>query len=235
MRSKSHPNQRTSGAQFAAVRFFDLVFSGLGLLVLAPLGIILLFASLLFQPGPPLYFQSRVGWKEKIFIMIKFRTMKPETISQATHLVCTDAITPWGNLLRLAKIDEIPQLWNVLLGEMSLVGPRPCLPNQDDLIRERRHRGVFMARPGITGLAQILGVDMSTPTKLAETDARMIHGFCLHSYFVILLFTIFGLVPLAPRYKRSFLTQKFPPQTMFGSGKGFPGKNTKKRQNKNVH
>jgi lipopolysaccharide/colanic/teichoic acid biosynthesis glycosyltransferase len=95
-------------------------------------------------------------------------------------------------LLRRSKLDELPQLWNVLNGEMSLVGPRPCLPTQTELIAERERLGVFAARPGITGLAQVEGIDMSTPRLLAETDARMLANLTLSGYFVYLFKTVAG-------------------------------------------
>jgi O-antigen biosynthesis protein WbqP len=97
--------------------------------------------------------------------------MRPGTSSVATHLADVNAVTRVGRFLRRTKLDELPQLWNVLKGEMSLVGPRPCLFNQTELISERASRGVFDVRPGITGLAQIQGIDMSTPKLLAETDS----------------------------------------------------------------
>jgi O-antigen biosynthesis protein WbqP len=95
-------------------------------------------------------------------------------------------------VLRRTKLDELPQLWNVLRGEMSLVGPRPCLFNQKELIAERASRGVFDARPGITGLAQIQGIDMSTPELLAETDARMLSSLGLRNYFRFIALTVLG-------------------------------------------
>jgi lipopolysaccharide/colanic/teichoic acid biosynthesis glycosyltransferase len=136
--------------------------------------------------------QQRVGRDEKLFTLIKFRTMKPETGSVGTHEVDPDQVTTWGKLLRKTKIDELPQLWNVLKGEMSLVGPRPCLPNQTQLIQARTNLGVFSVRPGITGLAQIQGIDMSTPGLLAKTDAEMIRTMNLFNYFKYILLTMCG-------------------------------------------
>lgn len=112
--------------------------------------------------------------------------------SVATHLASTSSITRYGSLLRRSKLDELPQLWNVLLGDMSLVGPRPNLFNQEDLIHERDVRGVYCVRPGITGLAQINKIDMSTPQLLAETDARMIQGLSNFFYFKYIFLTVFG-------------------------------------------
>ena len=123
---------------------------------------------------------------------MKFRTMKPGTASVASHLVNAAAITRWGRFLRRTKLDELPQLWNVLKGEMSMVGPRPCLFNQEELIRERAQRCVFKARPGITGLAQTKGIDMSTPVLLAETDAAMLSDLRTSEYFRYIFLTIVG-------------------------------------------
>ena len=118
--------------------------------------------------------------------------MRPETVCLGTHEVSPDQVTAWGRLLRKTKIDELPQLWNVLKGDMSLVGPRPCLPNQTELIQERKRLGVFQVGPGITGLAQIRGIDMSTPDLLAKTDADMIRTLNVGSYFKYIFLTACG-------------------------------------------
>ena len=174
------------------MRFFDIFFSILGLVALSPLLLLVLLLSIAFQPGSPLYLQQRVGREEKLFTLIKFRTMKPETQTVGTHEVNPGQVTAWGALLRRLKFDELPQLWNVLKGEMSLVGPRPCLPNQTDLIAARRKHSVFDVRPGITGLAQIQGIDMSTPDLLAKTDAEMIRTMSLGNYFKYIALTVCG-------------------------------------------
>jgi len=111
---------------------------------------------------------------------------------EATHLADANAVTAFGRFLRRTKLDELPQLWNVLKGEMSLVGPRPCLFSQEELIAERSRLGVFDARPGITGLAQVNEIDMSMPKLLAETDAKMIAAMSLAAYFRYILMTVFG-------------------------------------------
>jgi lipopolysaccharide/colanic/teichoic acid biosynthesis glycosyltransferase len=123
---------------------------------------------------------------------MKFRTMKPETAHVASHLADASAVTPLGRFLRRTKLDELPQLWNVLKGEMSLVGPRPCLFNQQELIDAREQLGVFAARPGITGLAQVNEIDMSTPELLAQTDARMLSSLGIRNYFAYILMTVTG-------------------------------------------
>jgi len=133
-----------------------------------------------------------MGREEKLFTLIKFRTMRPETGSVGTHEVNPGQVTAWGKILRRTKLDELPQLWNVLKGEMSLVGPRPCLPNQIALIQERQRLGVFGVRPGITGLAQVQGIDMSTPDLLAKTDEEMILTMSVAAYLKYILLTACG-------------------------------------------
>jgi lipopolysaccharide/colanic/teichoic acid biosynthesis glycosyltransferase len=173
------------------IRLFDFFFSLLGLVFGFPVLVILWIVGF-FDTGSPLFRQERVGRNKKPFTLVKFRTMKKDTASVASHLASADAITPFGKFLRRTKLDELPQLWNVLKGEMSLVGPRPCLFNQEELIAEREQRGVLQARPGITGLAQVNEIDMSTPQLLAETDARMLAGLNLVSYFRYILQTVTG-------------------------------------------
>ena len=110
----------------------------------------------------------------------------------ATHLTDKNAVTRFGSFLRRSKIDELPQLWNVFMGNMSMVGPRPNLPNQVELIRERQRLGIYQWRPGITGLAQIEGVDMSTPQQLALIDKQMLDQLSLNLYFKIIFLTVRG-------------------------------------------
>jgi len=174
------------------MRFLDLLFSMLGLFIFFPIWIGVFVFSRFLQPGSPFFVQKRIGKNEKPFLLIKFRTMKPDTKSVGTHEVDPEQITGWGRILRKTKIDELPQLWNVLKGEMSLVGPRPCLSSQNKLITVRRKMGVFEVRPGITGLAQIQGIDMSEPELLAKTDAEMIRTMSVSNYFKYIFLTICG-------------------------------------------
>lgn len=173
------------------IRFFDFLFSLVGLIVGAP-ALLVIWLLVRLDSRSPLFFQERVGRLQKPFVLVKFRTMDLDTRSVATHLADASAITSFGHFLRRTKLDEIPQLWNVLKGEMSLVGPRPCLFNQEELIRERAIRGVYKIRPGITGLAQVNKIDMSTPRLLAETDAEMIHSMNLKNYFRYIILTVLG-------------------------------------------
>jgi O-antigen biosynthesis protein WbqP len=173
------------------IRTFDFLFSFLGLTVLSP-AFVFLWVLGWFDNRSPLFRQQRVGRHQRPFVLVKFRTMRPDTASVATHLADASAVTGFGRFLRRTKLDELPQLWNVLKGDMSLVGPRPCLFNQEELINERAQRGVFNARPGITGLAQIQGIDMSTPELLAKTDAEMLESMNLISYFRFIFLTVLG-------------------------------------------
>ncbi len=152
-------------------RTLDFAAALLGLIVLSPVVLLIGIIVRLTSPGPAIFRQARIGLNEQLFICYKFRTMYIGTAQRATHETSDSAITPVGRVLRKFKLDELPQLWNVLLGDMSLVGPRPCLPVQKELISERRGRGVYSVRPGITGLAQVDGIDMSEPARLAERDA----------------------------------------------------------------
>jgi O-antigen biosynthesis protein WbqP len=173
------------------IRILDFIFSLLGLICASPVLLVLVIIGL-FDTGSPIFRQVRVGRDQKPFTLVKFRTMKRDTASVASHLANASSITPFGSFLRRSKLDELPQLWNVLKGEMSLVGPRPCLFNQDELIHERALRHVFTVRPGITGLAQVNTIDMSTPVLLAQTDAKMIESLTLRNYFTYILQTITG-------------------------------------------
>lgn len=173
------------------IRFFDVVFSLLGLVVGAPVLVLLTLVGL-FDTGSPIFRQVRVGRHQQPFTLLKFRTMALDTASVATHLASSAAITRFGHFLRKTKLDELPQLWNVLNGEMSLVGPRPGLLNQAELTAERAKRHVFDVRPGITGLAQVSQIDMSTPALLAETDQQMIETLTLADYFKYIVMTVLG-------------------------------------------
>ena len=153
---------------------------------------LLIYTIGLLDNGSPLFFQQRVGKNQKLFKLVKFRTMHIHTHSVGTHLVDPSSITKLGSFLRKTKFDELPQLFNVLLGQMSLVGPRPCLPNQTELILEREKRRVFDVRPGITGIAQVNQIDMSTPRKLARCDQLMIKNLSLKLYGKLIVSTALG-------------------------------------------
>ena len=173
------------------IRLIDFFASLFGLVLLSPV-ILVLYIAGLFDTGSPIFRQQRVGRNQQPFTLIKFRTMNPQAKSVATHLSNQSDVTRLGAFLRRTKLDELPQLLNVLVGDMSLVGPRPCLFNQEELIREREKRGVFNHKPGITGLAQINEIDMSTPLKLSEVDATMLQNLSLKSYLGYVLATVSG-------------------------------------------
>lgn len=144
-----------------AKRILDLVLTvPAGLLLLLPLVVVALLVRLT-SPGPALYWSDRVGRGNRIFRMPKFRSMKADTPAVATHLLQDpqSRLTPIGGFLRKSSLDELPQLWSVIRGDMSLVGPRPALFNQHDLIALRTERGIHELLPGLTGWAQINGRD----------------------------------------------------------------------------
>lgn len=159
-------------------RLFDLVFASIGLVILAlPMGIIALLVKLTSE-GPVLYWSDRVGVDNKIFRMPKFRTMRLDAPVVATHLLQDPRrhLTPVGHLLRTTSLDELPQLYCILRGELSFVGPRPALYNQDDLIELRTRKGVHTLVPGLTGWAQIHGRDeLPIPKKVEFDEYYLLH------------------------------------------------------------
>ena len=173
------------------IRILDILFSLIGLLFGLPVLIIITVFGF-FDSGSPFFRQERVGRNMKPFSLIKFRTMYINTSSVATHLVNSSSITPLGNFLRKRKLDELPQLWNVLKGDMSLVGPRPSLFNQKDVIKARFLLDVYSVRPGITGLSVINNIVMDTPKLLAQTDAKMIVSLSVAKYFEYIFLTVKG-------------------------------------------
>lgn len=155
-------------------RAFDLFLAVLAIVPAALICAICVVAIRLESRGPAVFRQTRVGRHRRPFTLYKLRTMSTDTGDRASHEVSPSQITRSGHILRKTKLDELPQLANVLRGDMSFVGPRPCLPSQETLIAERERRGVYTVRPGITGPAQLSGIDMSTPVELAEEDARYV-------------------------------------------------------------
>lgn len=173
------------------IRLIDILASLIGLIILSP--VFLSVATILFiEHGRPFFVQTRVGRNQMLFKLIKFRSMSSSAVDLPTHEIPQRLITKTGRFLRATKIDELPQLLNVLKGEMSLVGPRPCLPTQEELISERNSLGVFELLPGITGPAQVKNIDMSTPKKLAKEDSKMIGNFTLGTYLKYVLMTVTG-------------------------------------------
>ena len=167
-------------------RFFDLFVGGAAAIVLAlPIAVVALLVRLT-SPGPALYWSDRVGRNNAIFRMPKFRSMRVGTPAVATHLLADPKsyLTPIGSFLRKSSLDELPQLWSILVGDMSFVGPRPALFNQDDLIALRTACGVHDLVPGLTGWAQINGRDeLPIPEKVklnAEYLRRRSLGFDIY-------------------------------------------------------
>ena len=160
-------------------RLFDLV---LALLLALPAVVACTVAALLIwldDRANPFFVQLRLGRDGRPFRLVKLRTMRIGTGDRPSHETTHGSITRTGALLRRTKLDELPQLWNVLRGEMSFVGPRPGLPSQTTLANERNRHGVDRLSPGITGVSQVQGLDMSTPERLAETDAGYLRKWSL--------------------------------------------------------
>jgi len=152
-------------------RTLDLVFVT-GAVLLSPLLAIVLAVVVMRDGSPGFFLQDRIGAGGKVFRCIKIRTMANGTVSQGTHLVEDGAATKVGRFLRRFKIDEVPQAINVAKKEMNLIGPRPSLADQDDVIESRKSLGVQRSTPGLTGWAQVNGIDMSAPGELAMLDAQ---------------------------------------------------------------
>jgi len=174
------------------MRAVDLAVTAIAAPLAAPVVLVAGALVRLETDGPALFRQTRVGRDGRHFTLYKLRTMAVTAPNRATHEVSASAVTRVGAFLRRTKLDELPQLLNVARGEMSLVGPRPCLPSQMELIRLRAARGVLAVRPGITGLAQVRGVDMSDPSKLAQIDEQYVRERSLCGDLGLLLQTFVG-------------------------------------------
>ncbi|KQV01145.1 lipid carrier--UDP-N-acetylgalactosaminyltransferase [Mesorhizobium sp. Root102] len=175
----------------AAKKIFDLAGAAVLLVTTSPVLVLAVLAVRASSPGRAIFSQTRVGRDGLLFRCHKLRTMYVGTPSLPSHEAPANSVTSVGAALRKFKLDELPQFWNVLKGEMSLVGPRPCLPTQTELIECRRQLGVLAALPGITGLAQIKGIDMSNPELLAQTDADYLRTASFWLDLRILLGTLY--------------------------------------------
>jgi O-antigen biosynthesis protein WbqP len=173
-------------------RMFDVLACGLFLLLVWPVLLIIIIMIRLQSPGPAIFAQVRVGRDGKPFTCYKLRTMYTGTANVPTHQVEAKSVTPLGEYLRRFKIDEMPQLCNVVAGDMSIVGPRPCLPSQTELIEARRQLGVLKVRPGITGLAQVRGIDMADASRLATVDAEYVQNQTFLRDLKLILMTLRG-------------------------------------------
>lgn len=174
------------------LRLLDIVVSTSLLIFALPVICVCILLIRLGSSGPGLFRQTRVGRGEQTFTCYKLRTMKLGTVSAASHEVHSSSITSIGRFLRACKLDELPQLVNVLGGSMSLVGPRPCLPTQIELMEARRRLNVFSVRPGVTGVAQVQGVDMSDPERLALLDAQWVDRASVREYIALVIQTGLG-------------------------------------------
>lgn len=166
--------QRTNPAFAIFKRGIDLLFAATIAVLFFWLIALVWIAVKISSPGPGIFAQQRVGQYGKVFVCYKFRSMRQGTRQAGTHELSQASVTRIGSLLRKTKIDEFPQIVNIFKGEMSLIGPRPCLPSQTELIEARRKLGVLDVRPGISGLSQIQNIDMSTPERLAQSDAEYV-------------------------------------------------------------
>lgn len=173
-------------------RAFDICLALMGLPFAVPVLLICMLAIRLNSPGPAIFIQRRVGRDEKPFNFYKLRTMHRNTAESPSHHTPASSVTSVGKWLRATKLDELPQLFNILKGDMSFVGPRPCLQSQTELIEYRRQRGVYALMPGITGVAQVRGIHMSEPERLAEVDATYLRPWSLTADLRLIIMTVFG-------------------------------------------
>jgi len=155
-------------------RAIDLLLAAVTLSIFSPAMVFVAIMVLISSPGPAIYWSDRVGQRNRIFKMPKFRTMRVDTPAVATHLLSDPgkALTPIGSFLRRTSLDELPQLWSILKGDMSFVGPRPALFNQYDLIELRTECGVDALVPGLTGWAQVNGRDALSIADKVEFDLQ---------------------------------------------------------------
>lgn len=172
-------------------RSFDLIFAACCLVVLSPLIVLLGLLVKLTSPGPVIHWSDRVGRRNRIFRMPKLRTMRIDTPAVATHLLQNPEqwLTPIGSFLRKFSLDELPQLWSILRGDMSFVGPRPALFNQNDLISLRTEKGVHELVPGLTGWAQVNGRDELPIPQKVHLDVEYLKRRSLLFDIKILLMT----------------------------------------------
>lgn len=176
-----------------AKRISDVLMAGIGMALAVPILGILIFWVKQVSPGPAIYWSRRVGKNSREFLMPKLRTMKIGTPQLATHLLTDPEIylVPGAKWIRRFSLDELPQLWSVFIGDMSFVGPRPALFNQQDLISLRKEMGVDSLLPGITGWAQINGRDSNTVAEKARLDRYYFENHCFLLDLKILLRTVY--------------------------------------------
>lgn len=177
-------------------RLFDLVFAFIFIILISPIALIVACLIKMTSPGPILFWSERYGTNGVLFNMPKFRSMHIDTPDVATHLLndSENHLTKIGSLIRKYSIDEIPQLWSVLKGDMSFVGPRPALHNQQDLMQLRTCRNVHIVKPGITGLAQVKGRDELSLEAKALLDAEYLEKRSFSFDFKLILLTLLVII-----------------------------------------
>ena len=187
----------------AVKRTADIIFSAAGLIVLMPILLISAILLEIFMPGPLFFKQQRVGKNGRLFNILKFRSMKVDKALEASHDFTRDAerMTPFGKLLRRTKIDELPQLWNVLVGDMSLVGPRPTVKEQTDKYNDYQRQRLNM-RPGMTGLAQVNGNVSLTWDERFVYDIEYVNNFSVLLDIKILCKTVLVVIMGEEKFKR---------------------------------
>ena len=177
------------------------ILAAMGLLILSPL-IFISCILVFFEDGMPIFFiQERIGKNEKKFNLIKIRTMLRETPSLGTHEITVDRYLKSGRILRKLKIDELPQVLNFIIGDINLIGPRPGLENQIELLDFRRSKNIYRIKPGISGLSQVLGYDMSSPQLLSDVDSLYIEKKSILLDLNIFFATFFNIFKLKLRNK----------------------------------
>tara|TARA_B100000965_G_scaffold170646_1_gene142448 strand:- start:812 stop:1384 length:573 start_codon:yes stop_codon:yes gene_type:complete len=171
--------------------FILRIFALLGLIILSPILLVSMFFILIEDGFPLLFIQDRLGKSERVFKIYKLRTMKKDTPNKGTHEISELNYLKCGNYLRKYKIDELPQVINYLKGDINLIGPRPGLPSQTKLRESRLKQGIFSISPGITGLSQVLGYDMSDPDLLSRIDRIYLNNknFKVDIYIFLATFT----------------------------------------------
>lgn len=184
-----------NGNNWMLKRFFDILISGALLFILSPLFFLCAILVRLSSTGPVFHVSKRVGRWNNFFLMPKFRSMHVSAPQVASHLIQDPDthLTPVGRFLRRTSLDELPQLWSVLVGDMSLVGPRPALFNQDDLVFERTKLGIHSLRPGITGWAQINGRDEIPLERKVDLDHQYLRSSTFLFDLKILLLTLWKI------------------------------------------
>ena len=174
-------------------RLFDIFFSLNVILIFGWLFILIYFLILLERNGNPIFVQKRIGKEKKVFNLLKFRTMSQDTIERATHLINETKVTKFGKFLRFFKLDELPQIFNILRNEINFVGPRPSLISQQKLIKQRDNKKILSIKPGLTGYSQINHIDMSDVNKLVKFDHYYLINQSLFFDLKIIIRTFLGI------------------------------------------